>query len=121
MTTSAAQFMELRDEFNKREVRLIGLKKEEYATDDDRILNFRQIAAFEGRTISQTTTTCFLKHIESITRAVQNDDFSKWCWVTPEGSEGLKQRFADARLYLLLLAACIEESVEELRAAKALS
>lgn len=115
MSTSAAQFMELRDEFNEQELRLIGIKKEEYATDDDRLLNFRQIAAFEGRTMSQVAATYFLKHIQSITRVVQSRGPYAWCWVTPGGGEGLKQRIADARLYLLLLAACIEEAVGELQ------
>ena len=36
----------------------------------------------------------------------------RWCWETEEG-EGLKQRIADARNYLQLLAACLEEESVE--------
>ena len=50
-----------------------------------------------------------LEHMQSITLAVRDGKYS-WTWET-EGGEGFKQRIADARNYLLLLAACLEESI----------
>jgi len=51
-----------------------------------------------------------LKHIQSISHAVRTE--YNWCWQTEQGHEGLKQRIADARNYLLLLAACLEAEME---------
>ncbi len=108
MRMSPEQFQALCEEFEKREHELMGFKAEEYASTTDRLLNFRQIATFEDRTMPQVAMTYLLKHLQSINMAVQKGD-TKWCWINPDGGEGLKQRFADARNYLLLLAACIEE------------
>jgi hypothetical protein len=47
-----------------------------------------------------------MKHVQSIALAVRTGKYA-WAWET-EGGEGLKQRIADARNYLLLLAACLE-------------
>jgi len=104
------RFKDLCEEFGQHERELLDSKKQEYATDEDCLLNFRQIAAFTGETMPRVVMFGLLKHIQSITRGVQDDSFSNWSWTTPEGSEGLKQRIADARNYLLLLAACIGDA-----------
>lgn len=102
------QFEILREEFLTHEARILDWKRGEYSPDEDRLLNFRQVAEFEGRTPAEVALTWLLKHIQSITLAVRSADYA-WAWET-EGGEGLKQRIADARNYLLLLAACLEEA-----------
>jgi len=114
MRTFPEQFQALCEEFAEHEHALLGFKAEEYASTTDRLLNFRQIAAFEERTMPQIAMTYLLKHLQSINMAVQKGDTPKWCWINPGGGEGLKQRFADARNYLLLLAACIEEQFRQI-------
>jgi len=101
------QFENLRDEFLTREARILYWKRGEYSPNEDRLLNFRQVAALTGLRMTEVALIWLLKHIQSITLAVQSAEYA-WTWET-EGGEGLKQRFADARNYLLLLAACLEE------------
>ena len=101
------RFEALREEFLTHEARIMDWKRDEYSPNEDRLLNFRQVAEFEGRTPAKVALTWLLKHIQSITLAVQSAEYA-WAWET-EGGEGLKQRIADARNYLLLLAACLEE------------
>ncbi|MGB9886736.1 MAG: hypothetical protein ACPLRW_07060 [Moorellales bacterium] len=102
------EFAELHNEFVARETDLLGLKAKEYSDGDDRLWNFRVQAALEGRRPSEIALSHLNKHITSICLAVRTDR-GEWVWRTAEGHEGLKQRFADARNYLLLLAACLEE------------
>jgi response regulator of citrate/malate metabolism len=101
------RFEQLVKEFQEQEALIMSHKGDEYAANEDRLLNFRQVAEFEGRTPAKVALTWLLKHIQSITLAVQSAEYA-WAWET-EGGEGLKQRIADARNYLLLLAACLEE------------
>ena len=111
------KFKELVREFQGIEEQIMRLKREDYASGEDRLQNVREVARFTGINESEVALTYLLKHIQSIKDAVMltkhlDDDGEKWCWNTGDG-EGLKQRIADARNYLLLLAACIEEEVEE--------
>lgn len=101
------QFTSLCEEFLEREKELLGLKAGEYAVGDDRLWNFHVQGALEGRRPSEIALSHLLKHVLSIVKAVRTGS-GTWAWQTAAG-EGLKQRFADARNYLLLLAACLEE------------
>ncbi len=104
------EFKVLMDEFLNHEQEIMNLKAQDYTNDHDRLKNFRQIAQFEGRNMSQIAMSYLLKHVQSIALAVQAGDLGEdsWVWSTEDGYEGLKQRIADARNYLLLLAACLE-------------
>jgi len=104
------QFEALREEFLSHEAKILDWKRGEYSPDEDRLLNFREVAEFSGRQMSEVALIWLLKHIQSISLAVQTDHYT-WAWET-EGGEGLKQRIADARNYLLLLAACLEAEME---------
>ncbi len=54
-----------------------------------------------------------MKHIQSIVLSIKTGSYcDKWYW-NDDGNEGLKQRISDARNYLILLAACIEEELKE--------
>ena len=100
-------FENLREEFLEHEAGILEWKRGEYAPHDDRLQNFREVAAFLNKRPAEVALTYLMKHIQSITLAVRTGSYN-WTWNT-EGGEGLKQRFADARNYLLLLAACLEE------------
>lgn len=104
---SPEQFEKMVKELTEHENCILSWKAGEYSDGRDRLRNFREIAAFEGREPIDVALTLLLKHIQSIAHHVKMRKF-EWAWETPQG-EGLKQRIADARNYLLLLAACIDE------------
>ena len=101
------RFESLQEEFVAHEARILDWKRDEYSPNEDRLQNFREVAALTGLRLSEVALIWLLKHIQSISLAVRNGKYT-WTWET-EGGEGLKQRIADARNYLLLLAACLEE------------
>ena len=108
MPYTPKQFNELVQEFLENEEHTLGWKRGEYSSDTDRLQNFREVALFEGRTMPEVVMSWLLKHIQSINMVARGGEV-KWYWHDGEGREGLKQRIADARIYLLLLAACIDE------------
>lgn len=103
----------LRDEFLEKEAKILYWKQDQYSSGDDALQNFREVAEFLGQRPSEVALTYLLKHIQSIALAVRTQDYT-WSWSTKDG-EGLKQRFTDARNYLLLLAACLEEEQQNER------
>jgi len=103
------QFENLRDEFLTHEAKILDYKRGEYSSDNDRLQNFREVAEFLGQRPSEVALAYLLKHIQSIALAVRTGKYS-WSWHTDHG-EGLKQRIVDARNYLILLAACLEEEI----------
>ena len=107
-----SQFNRLCEEFLDREQEILNYKRTEYAAGEDRLENFRTISTFLGGGMKkeQVALTYLLKHIQSITVAVQTGSY-RWCW-EDEAGEGMKQRISDARNYLLLLAAALEEEGE---------
>ena len=109
MPYTPAQFENLVQEFHTRETALLNWKAGEYADDIDRLLNFNEVGSFTGHTPEEVTFVYLLKHIHSIKNAINSSSYT-WEWETVAG-EGLKQRIADARNYLLLLAACIDQQV----------
>jgi len=104
------RFEALWEEFLTHEARIMDWKRDEYSPHEDRLQNFREVAEFLGRTPAEVALTYLMKHIQSIALAVKTGKYT-WAWET-EGGEGLKQRIADARNYLLFLAACLEEEGE---------
>lgn len=103
------RFAALVAEFRAREEKLLGSKGGEYGSSQDRLENFHWQAQAEGRRPEEIAVSHLLKHIHAILKAVGEGRYA-WAWEV-EGREGLKQRFADARNYLLLVAACIDEAV----------
>ena len=111
---SPIEFKELAQEFQEHEEKLLDWKAGEYSIGKDRLQNFEMIAKFTGLRPEQIALLYLLKHIQSITLATMSTRYI-WGWETEEG-EGLKQRIADARNYLLLLAACLDEKQKTLSA-----
>jgi hypothetical protein len=106
-----ARFTELCSEFAEREQALLSWKNTEYANQEDKLQNFREISALLGVPMSQVALTYMLKHTQAVKKQVMDRSFN-WAWET-EGGEGFKQRIADIRNYCLLLAACLEEENEK--------
>lgn len=115
---SPIEFKELVQEFQGHEEKLLDWKAKEYSTCQDRLQNFKMISRFTDTPPEMVALLYLLKHIQSITLAVERGICS-WEWETEEG-EGLKQRIADARNYLLLLAACLDEKQKTLSAGNGL-
>lgn len=87
-------------------------KAVDYAGPQDRLRNFRRVAAGRPELTPMIVAHIWLmKQIDAIENAVFTGNIS-WCWRDEHGNEGLKQRFMDARNYLLLIAACIDEQFE---------
>ncbi|MBS3885601.1 MAG: hypothetical protein KGZ56_00930 [Dethiobacter sp.] len=108
---SQERFAALVNEFQEQEDKILNWKAGEYTQGVDRIQNFRQVAQWMQQKPSEVALCYLMKHVQSITIAVYTGKFA-WAWETP-GGEGLKQRVADIRNYLLLLAACLDEEAAE--------
>ncbi len=114
---SPKKFEMLMKEFTEKEQEILTHKRLEYSNNEDRLQNFHQQASIQGTRPAEIALTYLLKHILSISKGVTTGGQS-WAWTTRHGHEGLKQRFADARNYLLLLAACVDAEDEWLRTSK---
>ena len=104
---SKKEFTDLHGEFTAMEGKLLGIKRSEYANEENVLKNFEQVSSFEGRRPEELCMTLLLKHVQSIQRAVESGSW-KWVWTDEKGMEGMKQRISDARNYLLLLAAIMD-------------
>lgn len=97
------------DEFSEKTISLLRSKAADYANDEDRLKNFREVASAANTTPEKVCFIYMMKHVQAIGNMVDRDDFV-WEWTKPDGSEGAKQRIADAINYLFLLAANVEHS-----------
>lgn len=97
------------EEFRDHSADLLIRKGQEYATEEDRLLNFRTVADMAELDEATVCSVYLLKHIQSLAHAVRTGEYT-WEWRTEDGDEGLKQRVADAINYLFLLAAILEEA-----------
>jgi hypothetical protein len=102
-------FNDILSEFEEQEHKLLGVKRSEYAKDEDCLVNFKEVSAIVGLDPEEYCLILAMKHIHAIKRAVFSDQAIKWSWQDPVFGEGLKQRIADARNFLILLAAILEE------------
>ena len=101
------RFEALREEFLTHEARFPVWKRGEYSPDEDILQNFRKVAESLGFSVEEALAYKALRLVMRIVRAVKTGKYA-WAWETEDG-EGLKQRIADARDFLLLLAALLEE------------
>lgn len=98
---------EVVQEFKEHSADLLQRKGEEYASEEDRLKNFRTVAEMMDLDPEEVCANYLLKHIQSLALSVRTGEFD-WVWRDEDGDEGLKQRVADAINYLFLLAAIIE-------------
>ena len=110
------EFQAICEKFFAEETKLLGIKRQAYAGGDqaDVLTNFKQVGAFEGRKPEEVCLTLILKHIQSIQKTVSSGKYISPEFIdSTDGTEGFWQRIADARNYLLLLAALVEERSKE--------
>lgn len=107
----SAGFNQIYREFRDREEKLIHGKNDRYNPGDDRLAHFKKAAQRCGITPSQLCLTYMQKHLITIEDAVKSGDLSNLAWEDQSG-EGLWQRIADVRAYLILLAMLLEEERE---------
>jgi hypothetical protein len=101
------EFKQYYQEFEQKCEEIIGFKSDEYSTDEDKLWNFKIIAAITGLKPSQVALIHGLKHTVTIARHIMAGT-GEMAWETV-GGEGLKQRFADQHNYNPLMCACLEE------------
>jgi len=90
-------FNELIAEFNEASVEILVEKGDEYATDADRLLNFRTVGEMIDSSPEEVAMMYLLKHIQRLAKAVQEGEESyEWAWRHDDGSEALKQRVTDS-------------------------
>jgi len=106
------QFDKLAEEFKAAEMALLRWKREDYSPREDVLENFRQAGSILGVPPSVVASAYLLKHVLAVLNAVRGGKYV-WDWQSPDSREGLKQRIVDARNYLLLLAACLEEECND--------
>ena len=112
MPCTVSRFNLIANEFTTAESEIIAKKRKRYANNDNVLLNLEQVAELAGVSAALVCYILLLKHVQAIGNALATGEWcDAWGWELPNGMEGLKQHFADARNYLLLLAACLD-SVE---------
>lgn len=93
---------------------LLNVKRQQYSDADpaenqgDVLQNFRELGEFTGLGAANVALVLTLKHVQSIKKAVVTGEITLGL-ETEDGFEGLTQRFADARNYLALLLAILED------------
>ena len=65
------RFEQLVKEFQEQEALIMSHKGDEYAANEDRLLNFREVAEFLGRTPAEVALAYLMKHIQSIALAAR--------------------------------------------------
>ena len=91
---------------------LLAAKRASYARgDEDVLLAFKRMALATGMSPMQVCMVLLHKHLVSLGTAVEKDVLvANW---EDDNGEGLEQRMMDARAYLLLLGALVEEHRDE--------
>lgn len=100
-------FEKLASEFLHKEQILLFQKRRDYSGGEDCLSAFRSIAALTGVSLETACLVLLGKHLSGIIRQIAGESVS-WTWEDDNG-EGMKQHISDARNYLLLLAAILEE------------
>ena len=107
---------EIHTKLHDKEVILMNLKREGYATDEEVLKNFIDAARLLGTRPSVVAFSYFTKHMVSILKAVTEEQYQlNWEKIREDGSrdEGLIQRIADARNYLFFIIACLEHESDQ--------
>lgn len=105
---SVERIDELRRYLVEAEERILGTKRSQYADGDLPLRNFREVGGMVNLAPAEVCLTYLMKHIQAIANAVTLNQ-GRLAMTLEDGSEGLLQRFLDARAYLVLLAALIDE------------
>jgi hypothetical protein len=101
-------FENLYNMFEGAERSLLITKRSEYAADTDVLVNFKTTANQLGITPEEVCLVFMMKHIQAIAKAAMRPG-TRLGWGGTGATEGFSQRVSDARNYLILLSAIIEE------------
>jgi len=104
---TAQQFDTLVTNMQEQQKKVLLSKAKEYASDKDRLHNFKKIANFVGITPPQVALVLMLKNLVSLTDKVMD--------VSPEVHKQMTKEFLDEKIgdpynYLPLIRALIEEN-----------
>lgn len=105
------RFAEIFECLHEKEMDLLSLKGQDYATEDERLENFIQAAGVLHQRPSQITLEYFTKHFIAVINEVAKESGDLvWSYViNGEVKEGFIQKICDARNYLGLLLCCLEQ------------
>ena len=104
------QFNASMDTLLDRAKQTLGQKASEYATDEDRLQNFKQAAGLQNITAAQALQGMMAKHQVSIADMIKSgNQYPQALW---------DEKIGDALNYLILLNAVIEEESVEMIEAK---
>jgi hypothetical protein len=108
-------FDKLLEEAIKRERRTLAAKNKEYASDVDKLHNFKRAGAMENCTPEKALVGMWAKHIISLLDIVdkidadEEEELTKICLGEGLTKEMLEEKISDAINYLILLEALIKE------------
>ena len=102
---TSKNFSEALSYMQKQTVETLHRKAFEYASDEDRLHNFRVAAKLQGITEKQALGGMMAKHIVSVYDMIgSSDDFPHALW---------EEKIKDSINYMFLLWAMVSESTEE--------
>lgn len=99
------------DEMWSQSGALLRSKGNEYASDMDRLGNFRRVAVATGLPMKKVALVWLMKHMDAISQGIQKGQ--PFVMTQENGAEGLRQRFTDVINYLLLLGAILDHETKE--------
>jgi hypothetical protein len=102
------RFEEVYKDFEEHERALLISKRSEYAMNSDVLSNFKATALSCGMEPEEVCVVLMMKHTQAICKMAR-DKSVRLSWGGNGAIEGTSQRISDARNYLLLLAALIDE------------
>jgi hypothetical protein len=108
------EFEKLYKDFEEHERSLLLTKRSEYAMNDDCLSNFKATAASCGMEPEEVCVVLMMKHMQAISKMAR-DKSVRLGWGGNGAIEGTSQRISDARNYLVLLAALIQERERQQR------
>lgn len=105
------RFAEIFERLHEKEMGLLSLKGQDYATDDERLENFILAAGMLHQRPSQIALEYLTKHYIAVINEIAKDSGDLvWSYViNGEVKEGFIQKVCDARNYLGLMLCCLEQ------------
>jgi len=108
------EFERLYKDFEEHERSLLLSKRSEYAMNADCLSNFKATALSTGMQPEEVCVVLFMKHAQAICKMAREPSI-RLGWGGNGAIEGTSQRISDARNYLILLAALIQERESQQR------
>ncbi len=99
------RFNNLVEEIREASLDTLAKKNANYATDEDRLHNFKVGAAITGGTPAQAALGYMAKHLASLQDKVAQNDF--------HDREDLKEKIQDSINYLVFIWCCANEEMEK--------